>query len=196
MDYLDRVIECLDSYRSLGTRLLDNGTRLIGHVPHVAPEAWFHAVFTPISTESVRQLEQQMGINMPENFSNFLIRANGLRVFSGHLYIRGLRWNFSRRGDDVWQPFSILTPNLEERPRNAKKTHLFMGGYEPSGSMLYIDINSLNVYRCTHRSAKPLYEWSSFEDMLESEVQRLTTRFDRDGRLLDPAEPTTPKNME
>lgn len=192
MDYIDRILKILEIYKDIGVRGLDNGTRLIGHVPHVAPEAWFHQVYAPMTSQEACQLELELGFEPPSIFLDFLMRANGVRVFSGHLYICGLRANFSRRGDAAWQPFSILTPNLDERPRNAKGTHFFVGGYQPDGSRLYIDLSNLRVYLCSQRSAKPLHDWPSFEVMLESEVQRLSTLFDRQGRLLNPGLPTVP----
>lgn len=132
-----------------------------------------------------------LGHEIPSVFSDFLKRANGLRVFSGHLYICGLRTNYARSGAAAWQPYSILTPNLHERPRNAKTSHFFIGGHEPYGYRLYMDTASGHVYRCTERSVKPKHEWPSFEDMLESEMQRLALLFDGQGRQIDPEQPTT-----
>lgn len=192
MDYLDRVIKTLESYDNTGVRVLGNGTKLIGHVPHIAPEAWLHQIYAPLQSQYIDRLELDLGFAIPPNFSEFLTRANGLRLFSGHIYFYGLRMNFSRGGDDVWQPYSILTPNLDERPRNSKDKFFFVGGYEPKGSLIYMDVTTLRLFRCSARSAKPLYEWPSFEEMLESEVQRLSARFDREGRLLDPDVSTMP----
>ncbi len=182
MDYLDRVVALLESHNHLGERVLSNGTRLIGHVPHVAPEAWLHEIFAPLGADDVARLEDALGIEMPGCFTEFLKRANGLRVFSGHLYICGLRTNYVRTGEAVRQPFSILTPNLDERPARSKETYFFIGGHEPNGHQFYIDRATLRVYRCSERSAKPLQEWPSFEAMLEAEVQRLSALFDREGR--------------
>ena len=195
MDYLDRVFELMESYSNLGTRVLDNGTRLIGHVPHVAREAWFHEIDAPLTEQGVSQVEHELGTQLPTVFRSFLQRCNGLRAFSGHLFMYGWRYSFARAGDAVWQPFSILTPNLDERPRNAKNSYLFVGGYEPNGLELYIDTADLRVYRCRQRSAKALHEWPDFETMLESEMQRLSALFDREGRVLKPGVPTTPAKV-
>lgn len=54
MDFLDRVVTQIESYEPLGARVLDDGARLIGHVPHVAPEAWFHQIYAPISETQIR----------------------------------------------------------------------------------------------------------------------------------------------
>lgn len=192
MDYFDRVLEVLKSYESLGVRILDDGTRLIGHVPHIAPEAWLHDIYPPLRGHSIGYIESDIEMALPSVFSEFLARSNGLYTFSGHLFIRGLRRSFSREGDAAWQPYSIKTPNVDERPRRAKPAHLFVGGYIIDGSHVYMDLSDLRVYRCAQWNAKPLHEWPSFEVMLESEVRRLSTLFGRDGRLLNPSLPTTP----
>ncbi len=192
MDYFERILEIVASYESLGVRSLADGTKLTGHVPHVAPQAWFQQVYPALDQFEIERLEESVGIKFPQVFVDFLKRANGLYLFSGHLYICGVRKNFSRSIEAAWQPFSIFTPNIDERPRGAKPAFLFVGGYESDGSQLYIDTSDLSVCRCSARSAKPLHKWASFEMMLESEVRRLATHFDSQGRLLDPKRPTTP----
>lgn len=196
MDYFDRVVEILRSYETVGVRILENGTRLIGHVPHVAPEAWLHGLFPPLSATDIVRMESELGIQIPRMLSEYYARSNGMYAFSHHLYIRGIRRSFSRVGDDAWQPFSIRTPNVDERLRNAKPTSLFIGGYQPDGSKLFIDVADARVYRCGKLSAKPLNEWPSFDVMLESEVRRLATLFDLQGKILNPSKPTTPENTK
>src|SRR5205823_4209427 len=76
-------------------------TRLIGHVPHVAPEAWLHAIFPGLTAQQVDQISNYLGVPVPAVFSLFLQRCNGLRLFS-KISIDGLRRNYSRTGDDIW----------------------------------------------------------------------------------------------
>lgn len=187
MHYFQETFLVLKRAESLGIRTLPNGTRLIGHVPHVAPEAWFHKIFAPISDHEINQLENEIGIKFPEIFRDFLTLANGIGIFSGALSIDGFRTSWARTGDEVWQPFSIITPNTVERLRDSKESYLYIGGY-PSGNgyYLYMDVNDLAVYRSTRRSAKPLQRWNSFPEMLVSETKRLATLFDEHGRRIDP----------
>jgi hypothetical protein len=192
MDYLERIVGIMESYSHLGQRVLDNGTRLIGHVPHVAPEAWFQSIYHPLRTEEIKYIEEDVGSQVPVVFSIFLKKCNGLSLFSDSLNIYGLRKSFARTGDAVWQPFSIKTPNIDERPRHSRSSFFFVGGYGLDGSLLYIDTNSQEVYRCKQRSAKPLNQWPSFEVMLERETERLSRLFDKEGHLLNPDQPTTP----
>jgi hypothetical protein len=192
MDYLDTVLETMNQYTHLGTRILGNGTTLIGHVPHLAPEAWLHTIFTPLNSEELNQVASAVGGKIPSVFASFLLRCNGLRLFSCSVTIDGLRTSFARTGDAVWQPFSIRTPNVDERPRWAKPTFFFVGGYQWDGSLLYLDNSNQQVFRCRTKSSKVLTEWPSFEVMLETETQRLAQLFDQEGRQIRPEQPTTP----
>lgn len=193
--YLGRVIQLIKPFASLGERVLNNGTQLIGSATHIAPEAWLHIVYPPLTLSDVLHLESTVGKTIPPVFCNFLQNCNGLYLFSGRLSIDGLRKSFSRSGDDAWQPFSIFTPNIEERPKHSKPSFFFIGGYGSDGSLLYIDDSDLRVYRCTSKSAKPLSSWPSFEVMLESEALRLRELFDTHGRQIDPNLPTIPPLM-
>lgn len=194
MDYLDRVQQLMESYSPLGRRVLRDGTRLIGHVPHVAPEAWLHAVYPALTTQQVEQIGDYVGLPVPTAISSFLQRCNGLELFSNNLNLYGLRRSYSRTGDDVWQPFAIETPNVHERPKDALSSFFFIGGYRDDGSRVYIDATDGQVHRCPRRSAQPLNRWPSFDVMLESEATRLAGLFDRQGRLIDPDAPTTPES--
>ena len=153
MDYLDQVIAIIDRYDSLGTRVLDNGTRLIGRAPHVAPEAWLQAVFVRLTEPDLNALTLALGRPIPPTFAAFLRRCNGLSLFSDSLAIFGFRTDYARTGDSVWQPFSLVTPNVPERPRHAKPSFLFVGSYSFDGSLVYVDAADGKAYRCARRSA-------------------------------------------
>jgi hypothetical protein len=188
MDYLDNILQIIDSYKHLGERVLSNGTRLVGRAPHIAPEAWLHEVYRPLSDQEVCRVETELGRTMPPEFSSFLQRCNGLGLFSGSLSIYGLRSSYERTGDAVWQPFDISTPNVDERPRGSKTSFLFVGGYSDDGSQLYIDGADLKVYRCKQRTTKPINQWPNFAAMMQGEVQRFSTLFGQDGKELNPSE--------
>jgi hypothetical protein len=191
-DYLERVQRTLSGFRQLGERTLSDGTMLIGHVPHVAPEAWLHAQFPPLREDQLREVEAAVGRSIPPGFAAFLLEMNGLSLFSDALSIYGLRSNFSRAPDAVWQPYSIATPNTFERPVDAPTAAVFVGGFDYDGSLLYIDAPRSVVHRCSRDSAKPLNTWSTFSKMLTSETERIAKLFDATGRQIDPDVPTCP----
>jgi SMI1 / KNR4 family (SUKH-1) len=190
MHYLQEITEMMRRSSPSGQRILEDGTRLLGHVPHVGPDAWLHLLFPPLSDDEISEIESEMGIRLPESLKDFFSLANGLSLFSGTLSIYGRRHNYSRTGDGFWQPFSIVIPNTVERLRDAKPSFLFVGGYPAQkGFYLYVDTKDLRVYRCTRQSAAPLATWENFGEMLVAEANRLALLFDQRGRRIDPTQP-------
>jgi hypothetical protein len=184
------VVAILERATPLGVRSLDNGTKLIGHVPHVAPQAWLHVMFSPLNEEQVCNLEQTLQRNIPPDYREFLLSfGNGLCAFSDNLSLYGLQL-ISRSGDNMWQPFPLDTPNFYERPPDASEQAFFIGGYEQDGSLLYLEKGQ--VFRCNRNAATPLNKWPSFKEMLVAEVKRISTLFDDEGRLKDADAITTP----
>jgi hypothetical protein len=145
----------------------------------------------PLSDKELFELENELDENIPESYRLFLKTTNGLKVFNTTFYLYGLRKNYKRDIINVWQPFSILTPNTLERPLNARE-FFFIGGYDWDGSMLYIDRNTDKVYICKRDNAAPLREWTNFDEMLDSEIRRLITLFDDKGKEYDDDKSTLP----
>lgn len=193
MVYLDEVLLVLFEAKTLGVRELKTGTMLIGHVPHVAPEAWLHQIHPPLADAELHFLESHLKKTFPAIFRQFLKRANGLNVFSSSLSIDGFRKDFSREDDAAWQPFNIITPNTVEKPPDAKDTYLFIGGYGEDGSLLYICLDDQRVFRCSRDSSKPLNQWKDFGEMLTKEVKRIRPFFDSLGRKINSGQPIVPQ---
>jgi hypothetical protein len=178
-----------------GERTTSLGAHLYGHVPHVAPEAWLHSIYAGLSPQELDSLELKVGRPIPSVLRDFLAHTNGINLFSGHLSIYGLRSTYNRTGDAAWQPFALEVPNTQERPRDAKESYFFFGGYFDDGSRLVIDCETSKVLRLPQRKAAPiLTEWPDFWSMLLSEAHRLSLLFDEVGRLRDESAPTTPPN--
>src|SRR6266496_2885559 len=163
---LDKVFSVLNRAKILGDRMLPNGNLLIGRVPHVAPEAWFHQIFAPLKEQEIEELEAKIKRSIPPTFRNCLKIANGLKLFSCSITFYGLRTNYSRKGDAAWQPFDIEPPNTIERPEDAKEAFFCVGGYGWDGSRLYIDNSTSKVFRSEMGNCKPVNVWDSFHEML------------------------------
>jgi len=193
MNYFEQVKEILYQYKHLGEYTYPTGTKLIGRVPHVAPMAWLHLLFPPLIDKDIKKLEKEMKRRIPEPYKDFLLQyGNGISIFSDSLNLYGLRKMAGRSVDAAWQPYSLITPNTFERPKNAKDEYILIGGYGWDGSKVYINANNNKVYYCARWDATPLYEWNSFEEMLLSEVKRIQTHFDSEGKRLDKTVPVIP----
>lgn len=174
----------IEQWKIGGVKKLSNGSVLICHVPHVAPEAWFHEVYMPLSNEEISQLEKEIGNAFPDVFREFLLCSNGINLFSDNLRIFGLRTSFSREGDEAIQPYHMPTLN-GQRPFLCPKTWIFIGSYRSDGSRVFFNTNesaeNIKVYRCKKDSTKVVNEWKSFWDWLLSEVERISQLYDANG---------------
>ena len=185
------ALRILDSYKVLGSRTLDNGTQLIGPAPHVAPEAWLHLVFPPLTPDQVGELESKIGIRFPDDLRAFFAITNGVGVFCDSLCVGGRRTSYVRQGDAVWQPFDIVNPNTKERPRFLHRDEIRLGSYKWDGSIICINPSG-EVMRLPRSNRQVLNRWTSFNSWFVTEVQRLVQLFDDRGRLKHPELITTP----
>ncbi len=195
IEKITSVQKALDRYALLGTKTIPGRVRLIGHVPHVAPEAYIHQIFEPLSEGDIRDLEQAVQSVFPDSLKKFYLVANGINLFSCSLVIYGRRIGAGRTGDDIWQPFSIVIPNTFERPKDAEPHHLLVGSYKWDGSKLVLDTLSGQVAWTPRGTVRAVKTWPSFMDMLSQETSRLDSLFDGQGRKLDHDKPTTPDEL-
>ncbi|MCY3017892.1 MAG: hypothetical protein NTW87_02515 [Planctomycetota bacterium] len=193
MDYFEQAMQILNRWAGLGTHTVkSNGARLIGRVPHLGPEAWFHFVFKGLDVTGISELERHAERAIPAALRQFYSRSNGMILFSDSFAIYGLRRDYIREGDHVFQPFDIDASNTFERPKDASDTMLFIGSYSYDGSRLYLSSDDPRVFRCARRTVVPLNRWPTFEEMIVAECERLSRLFDVRGRKLDPSAATTP----
>jgi len=185
--------EIVLEYEHLGHRALQNGTRLIGHVPHVGSEAYLFELYAPLVPDDITALERELGQPLPKPLREFYAFHNGLNVFSDALSIDGRRTSYVRKGDAAVQPYSITIPNVEERPRRAQAGDVIFGGYSFDGSQLFFRRDDETVHVARRGTAVPYGSWPSFDDMLDSELRRLRGHYDEAGKKRDPDADTTPR---
>jgi hypothetical protein len=193
MKHKEKLLSLLYQFKDLGIEQTKNDVILIGKANFVGNNAWLNKIYPTLSTEDCNNLELQIKTNLPLEYKIFLTQySNGLNVLLSTFSLYGLRKEIGRSVDGSRQPYSIITPNLFERPTNSKDSFFFIGGYNWDGSHLYIDKETNKVHFCARWDATSLLSWNSLEDMLLSEIERIYKLFDRDGRELDENNPTTP----
>lgn len=176
----DLIASKLFEFKNLGFSEDTHKTKLIGHLPRVAPHAWLHQIFAPLERSDIKKIEEELSVKLPSSLVSFFLFANGLNVFSNSLSIYGMRKPISR-SEIAFEPFEIKTSNLIERPRDAESHHLFIGGYNWDRSQLFMDTKDGKVYRCLRNSSGKLNHWNSLFSMLSSEIDRLSSHFDENG---------------
>ncbi len=181
MHYFQQVFSILKKASAFGELKTAYGTTLLGRAPHLAPNAWLHQLYQPLTSSEVADLESEVAIPFPESFKEFLELSNGIKVFSNGLAVYGLRASFERGSGESWRPFSIISPNLHSRPAGLSRDDLIIGSVSEADSF-YLCINRKTevVFRCRMREdATPLETWPSFGEMLLREVRRLDALNDR-----------------
>lgn len=193
MQYFEEVKKELYKFENLGIEKSEKGTILIGRAPHIAPKAWLHSIYPVLSEQDIITLENELNTKIPEDYKWFLLNfSNGLGVFVAKFYLYGLRKELGRTIEASRQPYSPVIANVNERPENAKDSHFFIGGYSWDGSKLYIDKETNAVHFCARWDATSLYQWDCFEEMIVSELKRITKLFDANGIVNSKGLFTTP----
>jgi hypothetical protein len=189
---LAEVFRVIRQASAFGEATSENGATMYGHVPHVAPEAWFHIVYPGLDDQEMADVECSLGRPIPAAYRQLLKVSNGLTLFSGALSLEGRRRDYSRKVS-IRLPFDLADPNVHERPRAADQAWFIFGFYQSDGSRAWIDPLDGGVCRGNRNLTQPrLNQWPSLDDFLTTEVTRLSAHFDDSGRRLNPTRPTTP----
>lgn len=121
MSAITEIMKYIQTFEKYGCKEYEDGTKLYGHAPFLAPKAYIFRVFSALSDPEVTQLEQDMHREIPIAYRSFLMRnANGINLFNTTLCFYGLRKSHCRRFDATPEPFSLSELNRFERPKKAQ----------------------------------------------------------------------------
>lgn len=169
------------------------GCLLIGKPDYLPIYAWVNTIYSQLSEDEYKILEDKLPFGIPEMYKHFLLNfSNGLCLLEGNLNLYGYRKNYKRDISAILQPFDLDVPNKKERLRDSKKNYFFIGSYRYDGSKLYIDTETNHVHLCAKYNSTSLYEWSSLTEMLNSEIDRLYSLVNEDGSFIDVNKSTLP----
>ena len=193
MNYFEEIKKELFKFEKLGIEKSENGTILIGRALQIARQAWLHSIYPVLNEHDIIKLESELNTEIPKDYKWFLKNcSNGLVMFVSKFYLYGLRKELGRSIEASRQPFSPVISNIDERPKNAKESYFFIGGYSWDGSKLYIDKETNAVHFCARWDATSLFRWNSFEEMIVNEVKRITILFNESGIIINKDLFTTP----
>lgn len=188
----EKIYNEVKRFSSLGEKTTENNSLLIGNPDKKRPYFWLISLFSPISSDKLEKLKEK--IYVPYEYELFLMNCcNGLHLFSGTLSLSGYRENMIRIPSEILQqPFNLLTPNIDERPKNSKAEYFYFGFYKYDGSRVYINTNDHCVYLCKRYDSTPIFKWNSFESFLDTEIPRICSLFDDNGEEISPNYSTLP----
>jgi hypothetical protein len=182
----EKTIRIINGYAVLGERILKNGTRLIGHVPHRGTQAYLHLLFSPAPIENIKELKAKLpsAAQALEHYEILLTEHNGAVFFLGSLALNGIRIGLISRSSEDRQPFDLLDLNSFERPKNADPKTLYIGSYNSDGSLIYLEPNG-EVLVCKKNDATPYARWANLSEMISTEIPRLAQFYDQNGQVID-----------
>ena len=88
-EFEEKIIKPLEAWSHLGEETNEMGTRLIGHVPHIAPKAYLHVVYAPSDSDEFAELDERLERLTPAQLKQFFEFANGIDIFSGWMHVEG-----------------------------------------------------------------------------------------------------------
>ena len=189
--YYKDILNPLFQWKQEGERLLENGTILIYKVPHIAPKAWFHIIYHHIEITTLKEIEKELSISLPDDFKEFLLTTNGINIFSDSISVYGKRTSYVREGDEAIQPYDLALHHNEVKHYLPDK-YLVIGSYNWDGSHIIYDLDTNQIHRCERYSSTVLQSWDNLKSFLSDEINRLTKLFDEKGIEYDEDTPTTP----
>jgi hypothetical protein len=171
----------INRHRHLGSKTTPSGAILVGHVPHVAPEAWLHELFPGLDNDRIERLESLLGTGIPDEYRAFLHELNGVHLYSSNIWLGGDRTSYTRTGEDVWHPFSLTDCNGDS-PQSAKSSRFFIGGIASDGQRMYLGTKDGSVHLCSQRSTKSKRRWPNIVDMLSTRMEELSHLYNESGK--------------
>lgn len=187
----DDLIGKFKRYENWTHKETENGTLLIGNPYKDKPFWWLIHIFPKVQSIKLKDFSDSK-LTIPQVYRDFLEKvSNGILLFFGTLALEGIREDFSR-SLDVEEPFSLITSNIKERPKNAKDSYFFFGSYNWDGSQLYIDTSNNHVYLAKRYTLEIIYEWNLFEEFINSEIPRICSLYDENGEEKEPDSSTLP----
>ena len=192
--------QLLSKYSHLGKKYIEEtGATIIGHAPHIAPEAYLNMAFEPLSEEDIFHLEDRLHQNIPDPYKDFLRNVSNGATVCCELFLYGYRriHNKDKGIIYVFEPYDLEDINCSDWVKKTSPDMFFFGSYDWNGDRLYIDRESLKVVLCGIPDLTPLYKWKTFDDFLQEEVNRLYTMFDENGvQLNESASPLPGYNLK
>lgn len=159
---------------------LPDGTRLISPSPEIAPNAWRHILFHPISYEEIKAMESSLGHSLPEQIKRFLTHYNGASFFNRQICVWGKRRSWERNIEQSWQPFDLVDHNrTNERPIGSPDSVIFFGSANRGDDWVFADMSNPGtdqIGQTTRELFAPIRNWPDFNNWLKTELGRLDER--------------------
>jgi hypothetical protein len=168
------VLRPLEMSSNAGDATNELGTRLIGHAPHIAPKAYIHVVYAPLSEVYLHELKGRLGRPVPPEYEAFLANANGMSLFVGEMRVLGYVPLERRASVSVYHyPSNLMIPNVSARLVGLSHGAVVVGWYKADGSYAVVEEGGTVTRFDPKGGGSVMRKWSGFDSWLSSEVGAL-----------------------
>jgi hypothetical protein len=175
--FKEKVLAPLEEWAHLGEKSNESGTRLIGHVPHVAPQAYINIVYPPLSEENFEEFEKRFAKPIPMQYRSFLGSANGLNIFSDAFRVMGYV-PLKRSGTSVHtHPSNFMMSNVSARMKGLDPEDIIVGWYKSDGSYVLLNEAGKAIRFDAKGDGTMIKEWPDFDTWVTSEVAFLNQEY-------------------
>lgn len=166
--FREEVLPLLEAASNAGDSMNEMGTRLIGHMPSIAPSAYVHVVYAPMASGELRELRGRFGRPIPDQYEDFLTCANGLSLFTGVLRVLGYVPAKRRASTGVYNyPTNVIIPNVTARLGGLAREAVVVG-WRQAGNCYFAIEKDETVVRL---GSSPVESWACFKTWLTAEIQ-------------------------
>ncbi|MFZ5721133.1 MAG: hypothetical protein ACOY5Y_16865 [Pseudomonadota bacterium] len=180
----DKLVALLSFGVDAEPELIEGGVRIC-HTPFVAPLAYLHRIYPPLSRGDIIDLKQSLAVPNLGGYGEFLaVVGNGARIFN--LSLGGFVRQLNRSLHGLGQPISLDYGNVVERPSGLEDNALVIGGVTGWSSRgVFVQLASGEIL-LTHAKdgCDVAARWPSLDALLADEILRLSKLHDRMGRSL------------
>ena len=170
------ILGYLEEWSYLGETITDLGTRLIGHRPDIAPEAYINIICPVLENSEILELASKFQMPVSEQYIEFLSHANGLNVFSGTLrvfgYIPPSKKTIFGLHD---KPPTLMFTKEKKHSKEREKSEIVVAWYN-DGSYVKLNYEGKAI-RFNISEDIRLDEWEDFDTWLSSEIEILNKKY-------------------
>ena len=96
-------------WQHLDTQTTPSGTRCVGHVTQVAPKAWLHRFYAPLTVTDLVQFTDRTSMPIPIDWQEMLLAFNGINLFVARIILGGVIPDGNDRHADLQRFLGRLT---------------------------------------------------------------------------------------
>lgn len=174
--YQQKILSLLNHSSNGSDMLTVSGTRAIGHLPCIAPQAYMHVIYPPLEEREIIELQNRIQpLNVHESLLDLFRCSNGMHIF----FRKGFRvFGFAPVGsgsieDHFKYPSDIFSINGSVRVKGSIPTEITIGWYLEDSSYVNLGGNG-SVLRFKPANPKQVIQyWPDIKTWLSTEIERL-----------------------